>query len=277
MSTHRDQIDNTTRAILHNSRGIELAERGWLDEAIKEFRHAIESTPDFAQGYDNLGTAYADKGDLFNALTCYTKALSLDPHNPIALHNLGCFLSNYGNQLAIKCFKDAIKLEPELYEARFNLGLSFAAEEKHEKAIAQFEKALCENDQDQDARFHLALSLMALERYAHAIKELLKIVKADKDHEQAFYYLGLSYQEQGFLDEAVNAFTKAIMKNGKNVDAHLSLASVLARLSRNKEAKAAVRRAISLDPKRSEDFIKVDEYLCHDIRIFFDRTKPSVK
>src|SRR5262245_6155381 len=94
MSTNRDQIDNTTRSVLHNSRGIDLAERGWLDEAIKEFKNAILNDPDSAQGYDNLGTAYADKGDLLNALSSYTKALSLEPDNPIALHNLGCFLSN---------------------------------------------------------------------------------------------------------------------------------------------------------------------------------------
>ena len=33
----RDQ-DPTRRSDQHNARGIELADRGWLDEAVKEFR-----------------------------------------------------------------------------------------------------------------------------------------------------------------------------------------------------------------------------------------------
>ncbi len=128
MAIIRDQIDNESRSTLHNSRGIELAEKGWLDEAINEFNSAISNTPNCAQSHDNLATAYADKGRLIEALKAYTKALDLEPENPFALHNLGCFLSNHGKNLAMRCFKDAAKLEPELYEARFNLGLCLAAD-----------------------------------------------------------------------------------------------------------------------------------------------------
>ncbi len=271
MSTNRDQIDNKTRSILHNSRGIDLAERGWLDEAINEFKSAILSAPDFAQGYDNLGTAYADKGDLFNALFSYTKALSLEPQNPIALHNLGCFLSNHGNTLAAKCFKDVVKLEPDLYEARFNLGLCFAAEDKHEQAIYQFEQALLENAHDQETRFHLALSLFTLEKYVAAIKELLQVVKAEPKHEPAWFHLGLSYQEQGFLDEAANAFTKSMMLNPSNIEACLNLASLLNRLNRNKEAKGLIKRAMTLDPQRTEDFV------AKELDLNFEPSRPFAK
>ncbi len=45
----------------HNSRGIELADRGWLDEAIKEFRKAIELDPDSAHAHDNLACFLTDE------------------------------------------------------------------------------------------------------------------------------------------------------------------------------------------------------------------------
>lgn len=263
MSIIRDHKDNESRSSVHNLRGIDLAERGWLDEAINEFKHAIKNAPHSAHSYDNLASVYADKGALFEALSSYTKALELEPDNPIALHNLGCFLSNHGNRLAAKCFKRAFTNDPELYEARFNYGLCFAAEEKHEQAIAQFEKALALNE-DSETRFHLALSLMALEHYPVAIKELLKVVKVEQNNDQAWYNLGLSYQEQGFLEEATHALTKAIVINGAHVEAVLSLASLLARLERKKEAKALVKRAHSLDQKRTEEFVASDEYLCHE-------------
>ena len=36
--------DNIALSDEHNSRGIELADRGWLDEAINEFRFGISKT-----------------------------------------------------------------------------------------------------------------------------------------------------------------------------------------------------------------------------------------
>ena len=33
--------DTLSQSDEHNSRGIELADRGWLDEAVKEFKKAI--------------------------------------------------------------------------------------------------------------------------------------------------------------------------------------------------------------------------------------------
>jgi tetratricopeptide (TPR) repeat protein len=272
MSINRDQIDNESRSSLHNLRGIDLAERGWLDEAINEFKHAIKNAPNSAHSYDNLASVYADKGELLDALTSYVKAIELEPESPIALHNLGCFLSNHGNRLAARCFKNAFTVDPELYEARFNYGLCFAAEEKHEQAVAQFEKALHLND-DNETRFYLALSLIALEKHAAAIKELLKVVRSDKDNDQAWFHLGTSYQEQGFLDEAVNALTKAIIVNPQHTEAVLALASLLKRLDRDKEAKSLVKRAHSLDQKRTEEFVAHDEYLCHDASLYFVRHK----
>lgn len=260
MAINRDQIDSESRSTLHNSRGIELAERGWLDEAIIEFHSAIKNTPHCAQSYDNLATAYADKGKLLEALDAYTKALALEPENPFALHNLGCFLSNHGKNLAIKCFKEAAKLEPELYEAHFNLGLCLASDGEHEKAVAQFQKALDCNEQDLESRLQIALSFAAINKHALAIKELLKVVKADDKNEQAWTYLGLSYQEQGFLEEAVNALAKAV-KLGDSIDSMLHLASLLMRLEREKEARGLLKRAVQIDKKRATEFIAHDEYL----------------
>ncbi len=262
MSTNRDQMDNTSRSNLHNSRGIELAERGWLDEAIKEFQKAILSAPDSVQGYDNLGTVYADKGDLLGALSAYTKALSLEPDNPCALHNLGCFLANHGSQLASFCFRRSFKLDKEFYQARFNLGLCLAGEDKHDQAVMHFETALMQSDNDPEIRFHLALSFIALENNVRAIKELLKVVESEEDNNAAWYHLGACYNEQGFLEEAEKAFATAIKLNPEHVEAILALASLLMRQKRTREAKLLMKRALKLDHQQASSFIENDEYLC---------------
>jgi len=103
--------DNIALSDEHNSRGIELADRGWLDEAIKEFKKAIDLDPDSAHAHDNLATVYAEKKLYREALNEYLTALKLEPDSPTAHYNLACFLSTHGTDFAIAEYKEAIELE----------------------------------------------------------------------------------------------------------------------------------------------------------------------
>jgi len=110
----------------HNSRGIELADRGWLDEAIKEFKKAIELDPRSAHAHDNLATVYSEKKLYREALQEYLTALGLEPESATAHYNLACFLATHGPDMAIAEYKDAIQLDPEYPDAHLNLGLTYA-------------------------------------------------------------------------------------------------------------------------------------------------------
>ena len=72
MSRDKDHIALSDE---HNSRGIELADRGWLDEAIKEFKRAIELDPQSAHAHDNLATVYSEKKLYREAIQEYLTAL----------------------------------------------------------------------------------------------------------------------------------------------------------------------------------------------------------
>src|SRR5437588_8301796 len=88
--------DRTVRSDEHNSRGIELADRGWLDEAIREFKKAIELDPNSAHAHDNLATVYSEKKLYREALREYLTALELEPDSPPAHSNLASFLATPG-------------------------------------------------------------------------------------------------------------------------------------------------------------------------------------
>ena len=90
-----DTKDHIALSDTHNSRGIELADRGWLDEAVKEFKKAIELDPDSAHAHDNLATVYAEKRMFREALAEYLAALELEPDSPTAHYNLACFNGAY--------------------------------------------------------------------------------------------------------------------------------------------------------------------------------------
>ena len=53
----------------HNSRGAKYAEAGKYDEAIQEYKKALELKPDSPNIHRNLGLAYYHKGMVDSAIT----------------------------------------------------------------------------------------------------------------------------------------------------------------------------------------------------------------
>src|SRR3977135_1601533 len=138
----RRDRDRTVRSDEHNSRGIELADRGWLDEAIKEFKKAIELDPESAHAHDNLATVYSEKKLYREALKEYLTALELEPDSATAHYNLACFLATHGSDMAVAEYKDAIELDPEYPDAHLNLGLTHADAGRPEEAVKELSTAI---------------------------------------------------------------------------------------------------------------------------------------
>src|SRR6266571_4261815 len=105
--------DRTVRSDEHNSRGIELADRGWLDEAIREFKKAIELDSTSAHAHDNLATVYSEKKLYREAMGEYLTAIQLEPDSATAHYNLACFLATHGPEMAVAQYQEAIQLDPE--------------------------------------------------------------------------------------------------------------------------------------------------------------------
>lgn len=140
--------DNIALSDEHNTRGIELADRGWLDEAIKEFKKAIDLDPSSAHAHDNLATVYAEKKLFREALSEYLTALKLEPESATAHYNLACFLSTHAGEMAVEEYKEAIELDPEYPDAHLNLGLTYADQGRVEEAMRELQTAIELDSQD---------------------------------------------------------------------------------------------------------------------------------
>src|SRR3954469_2408040 len=152
--------DKLVRSDEHNSRGIELADRGWLDEAIKEFKKAIELDPESAHAHDNLATVYSKKKLYTQALEEYLTALKLEPESATAHYNLACFLATHAHEMAIEQYKEAIAQDPEYPDAHLNLGMTYADLDQRDEAKAEFKAAIELDPGDPLARHELAAMLM---------------------------------------------------------------------------------------------------------------------
>ena len=69
----------SNRATAHYNLGVALKAKGQQDEAIAEYRKAIQIDPKHVSAQYNLGVALANKGRVDQAIAAYDKAIALDP------------------------------------------------------------------------------------------------------------------------------------------------------------------------------------------------------
>ena len=70
---------NPMLAEAYSNLGNVYKERGQLQEALENYRHAVRLKPDFIDGYINLAAALVAAGDLEQAVQAYVTALQYNP------------------------------------------------------------------------------------------------------------------------------------------------------------------------------------------------------
>ena len=104
-------------------RGNALAAQGRFDEAIKNYRQAIQLNPNYAEALNNLGIALADKGRFGEAIEAFSKAIQINPNDCKVLNNLGGSLADMGQfDEAIENYRKAIQINSNRPETLFHLG-----------------------------------------------------------------------------------------------------------------------------------------------------------
>ncbi len=255
MSRKRDEI---TESDNHNARGIELADRGWLDEAAKEFKKAIKLDPQSAHAHDNLGTILADQGNLLDALREFMAAMEADAESPTVHHYLASFLATHGVDLAVAEYRKAIELDYEFPDAHLNLAMAMADRGQIEEAILELEIAHQQAPEDEVIEHELASCLIDAERYLDAITHLRKIIKTHPEHVEAYVDLGVAYTAQGFLAEAEAILLKALELDEDDFSAHYQIAALYAAWDRNPDALDHLDKAAAQDEEKARQWLRDD-------------------
>jgi Flp pilus assembly protein TadD len=242
----------------HNSRGIELADRGWFDEAIKEFKKAIELDPNSAHAHDNLATVYAEKKQFRDALAEYLTAIRLEPDSPTAHFNLATFLSQHGNEFAVAQYQEAITLEPDYPDAHLNLGMTHADAGRIEEAMKELRIAIDLDASDPIPKHELAALMMDENDYRGAIAHLKDVTRLDPKNFEAWLDLGICYAQKGFYAEAERAYGKAAELEKDDVLLVYNQAALYALWGRAADAIAFLVRAIETDKQRVQTWLRAD-------------------
>lgn len=156
------------------------------------------------------------------------------------------------DEKAIEVFQEAIKLDPDLAEAHFRLGLTFDAlgqEQEavgaYKKAIEKYKKHLGQNNEDAEAHYNLGQTYASLSLYNEAVGEYRQATKLKSDDADIYYDLGEALTKLARYDEAVAAFSKSLEIDPDNYRAEDAL----------EEAREGVKR-VRAGRKHQEDLLK---------------------
>jgi len=167
--------------------GLALAQAGKYEEAIVEYRKALEKDPEQAYIQANLGDALAKLDKNQEALEAYQKAIALKPDDAAMYTNIGVLLGRMGkNEESQAMFKKAADLNPAAAAQNFyNLGATLVNSGKSAEAAAAFRQAIQADPNYSEAWYQLGICLSGdPATMEEAVKALQKYIQVGKNMEQ---------------------------------------------------------------------------------------------
>nr|KAG5711679.1 hypothetical protein BaRGS_016861 [Batillaria attramentaria] len=228
-------------------------ERGQLQEALENYRHAVRLKPDFIDGYINLAAALVAAGDMEQAVQAYVTALQYNPDLYCVRSDLGNLLKALGRLDEAKaCYLKAIETCPNFAVAWSNLGCVFNAQGEIWLAIHHFEKAVALDPNFLDAYINLGNVLKEARIFDRSVAAYLRALNLSPNHAVVHGNLACVYYEQGLIDLAIDTYKRAIELQPNFPDAYCNLANALKEKGQVKEAEECYNTALRLSPTHAD-------------------------
>ncbi len=220
----------------------------WKDETTL-WSDVVSKSPRKARPHDELGSAYAAKGRLEDAVGEFLEAIRLDSHDPAPHHHLGVAYWAKGQaDDAVRELRVAIGFDPSNSKAHSNLGNAYWAKGQADDAAREYREAIRLDPRLPQAHCGLGMAHWAEGRVDEAEREYREAIRLDPAMAEAHYNLGGVLAQQGRGPAAVAEYREAIRLAPAMADAHSNLGNILAKQGRHREAVEEFRRAFELKP-----------------------------
>jgi serine/threonine protein kinase/tetratricopeptide (TPR) repeat protein len=243
-----EAYDAYLRGVSH-THGLEQSD---LVASIAMFERAVALDPGFAAAHAALGSVYARK--FFDedpspaweqkADSEIRRALELDPDLPeayVARGNLEWTLANgFPHEAAVADFRRALRINPNLADARRFLGRVYYHVGLFDKSLAEFQQALRVDPNDEWVVSRIGNVYLYQREYEKALAQYAKVPKLQTAGE---WMLALSYLGRG--DEALAAAKRRIAEKAADYDVLAVEAILLARRGDRAGAEQAIARTIA--------------------------------
>ena len=186
---------------------------GRFEEAIIWHSLALESQPNLAEIYAQLGSLYAQEESWDEAIAFFKNALQSQPNSVPIYSSLAQIYGQMGQrELETECWHKAVELKPDLVNAQgyYKLGMALEDQGKIKEAIECYQRS-CDREKTLLPAYYKLAEKRLQQQNLDAAKACLEhIIQQDFAQYQAHYQLGriLAYQKE--FDSAVAEFRQTI-------------------------------------------------------------------
>ncbi|MEO6393440.1 MAG: tetratricopeptide repeat protein, partial [Pyrinomonadaceae bacterium] len=160
---------------------------------------SLAAAPDNARKLFDQAVAAARASKHEEAVQALLSAIAAYPEFALAYNELGVqYLFLQRPNQAIPALRTAVRLSPDAYAPRLNLGKALYQNNQNTEAETEIRTALVKNDADWQGHLWLGLTQIKLKRFDDAEKEMLRsLALGAKDLSLPHYYLGGIYWRAG--------------------------------------------------------------------------------
>lgn len=162
-------------------------------------------------------------------------------------------LDELETEKAIDALTQATKLNPDLAEAHFNLGIAYALVEKDEaeKVLTQVETEPTPTPKPVRTKKNAppVRTKNSEKSFENAVKAYKKILAKDKNNDVAHFNLARSYNKLEEDEDALKAIKEAVKLKPDDYEYQMELGVIQMKLAQYEEAVAALKKVLKLDPE----------------------------
>jgi len=169
-------------------------------------------------------------------------------------------------QVAISRYNEAIKLNPNFFEAYYNRGVVYGISQNYIQAISDYTQAIKINPSFEVAYNNRGAAYKDLKNYSQAISDYTQAIKLNPNYANAYYNRGIAYDDLQKYEQAIADYTQAIKLNPKNSNLYQAYSNrgvAYAMLENYEKSISDFTQAIRLNPNGAE--LYYNRGLCYQV------------
>ncbi len=199
------------RAGAHTNLGNAFTMEGKTEDAIGQYKLALQLKPDDSLASINLATVMMNTGRLKEAIGYFEQALSVNPDDSRVNYSLGIALGKLGHpNRAIGYFEKALQIDPDFAEAHLNLGVALERLGRPQDAMAHYQRAVQLKPDFAEARYNWSNSLLRKGRFDEAVRNYEQALRIQPDYAEVHCNLGIALEQLGRLQDAIEHYEQAV-------------------------------------------------------------------
>ena len=269
LETYRHEVTPShqlkTSAGAHITLGRALRQKGYFQEALREYEKAIEGGEANAEVLQAMLELYLLQRDTGAAIATADRFAREFSPTAKTWNGRGVALQLEGRHAeAEESYKRALEIDSSYPFSHNNLGVLLWHKSDTKGAINSFRRALQAPTPPVEARLNLALGLFRRKHTELALEAYRQVLASAPEHPVAWNGIGLILVELEKYSDARNAFARAIQANPDFAEAHYNMSFTLSNLGDFASALRETKRALSLDPMYTPQKLELAIELPHE-------------